>query len=67
MWTRYGRINRATYFLCLAIIVGGYGLLIHFMTKPPHIAELLAALIATRACMTSEDPRGGLEPLLRRS
>ena len=45
-WTKYGRINRPTYFLCLAILVTVYALLIHFMAKPPHIAELLAVLIA---------------------
>jgi len=46
MMYRYGRINRATYFLCLGVVIVGYILLLALVSKPPRIAELLALLIA---------------------
>jgi uncharacterized membrane protein YhaH (DUF805 family) len=42
---RYGRINRPTYFLGLAILVLAYGLMITFMTKPPGMGEVMAVLL----------------------
>jgi uncharacterized membrane protein YhaH (DUF805 family) len=46
MFYKYGRINRATYLLSLAIMVAIYALAIGFMTRPPRVAEILALLIA---------------------
>lgn len=43
---QWGRINRASYFLAFIVIVVGYGLMMKLLPRPPHIAELLLALIA---------------------
>lgn len=44
MWTRYGRINRATYFLCLAILTVIWGLASVYKVRIP--GEILVALVA---------------------
>jgi uncharacterized membrane protein YhaH (DUF805 family) len=43
---RYGRLNRATYFLGFAILVAAYVVMAQFMTRPPAVGEILAASIA---------------------
>ena len=44
--SRYGRINRATYLLCFAILVAVYAVLLTFISKPPALGEFLALMIA---------------------
>jgi uncharacterized membrane protein YhaH (DUF805 family) len=44
-WSLKGRMNRAMYWLLLVAVVVIYGLLVAFVKKPPHIAELLMILL----------------------
>jgi len=46
MLYKYGRINRPTYLLMLAIFVAAYAVILSLMPKPPAIAEVTALLIA---------------------
>jgi uncharacterized membrane protein YhaH (DUF805 family) len=45
MWYRYGRINRPTYFLGLAILIAAYAALNAVMTRPTGVSEILIILL----------------------
>ncbi len=45
MFYKYGRINRPTYFLSLAMMATVYGLALAFIPTPPRISEVLALFI----------------------
>jgi uncharacterized membrane protein YhaH (DUF805 family) len=45
MWYRYGRINRPTYFLGLALLVAVYAAVNAVMTRPTGMSEVLIILL----------------------
>ena len=45
MWYRYGRINRATYFLGLGLLVAIYAAVNALMTRPTAVSEVVIVLL----------------------